>query len=200
MGVPPVGEWRGGPPAPRSTAHLRNGIMVCCIDTTAATIQKTTRPETMNTPFRIVLFAPEIPQNTGTIGRLCVCCGAELHLIEPLGFEVTETRLRRAGLDYWRHLTWHVHPSWSAFVDDQAPERLFFATAHARRTIYQTAFRTGDWLVFGNETGGLPQTIHEQYAENMRTIPMPGEHARTHNLANAVAIVLHEALRQSEGW
>ncbi len=156
--------------------------------------------ETMNIPFRIVLFAPEIPQNTGTIGRLCVCCGAELHLIEPLGFEVTETRLRRAGLDYWHHLTWRVHPSWPAFVNEQAPKRLFFATAHARRTVYQAAFRAGDWLVFGNETGGLPQAIHEQYAEHMVTIPMPGEHARTHNLANAVAIVLHEALRQTEGW
>lgn len=154
----------------------------------------------MVNPFRIVLHAPEIPQNTGTIGRLCVCTGAELHLIEPLGFEVTETRLQRAGLDYWAHLTWRVHPNWEAFLRSERPERLFFATAHAQATLYETAFADGDWLVFGNETSGLPAEMHRRYADRMRTIPMPGDHARTHNLANAVSIVLYEALRQTRGW
>lgn len=149
---------------------------------------------------RIVLVAPEIPQNTGTIGRLCVCVGAELHLIEPLGFEVSETRLRRAGLDYWRHLDWRVHSDWRSFTAHCAPDRMFFLSAHGEKSLYDTRFEATDWLVFGNETSGLPSDFYEEYADRLLAIPMPGENARTHNLANAVSIAVYEALRQTREW
>ena len=146
--------------------------------------------------FSVVLVAPEIPQNTGTIGRLCVCTGAGLHLVKPLGFSLEESRIRRAGLDYWPHLDLHVHDSWDDFLRDVNPARMVFASTKARKSIYSCAFRDRDFLVFGNESSGLPDALYERYAEALYCIPMPGEHARSHNLANAVSIVLYEALRQ----
>ncbi|MBT3377243.1 MAG: tRNA (cytidine(34)-2'-O)-methyltransferase [Lentisphaerae bacterium] len=146
--------------------------------------------------FNIVLFAPEIPQNTGTIGRLCVCTDASLHLIRPLGFSLDESRIRRAGLDYWQYLDLHVHDTWDRFLTDAAPERMFLLTTKATRSVYDCAFREGDFLIFGQESSGLPAALHATYSERRFTIPMPGEHARSHNLANAVSIVLYEGLRQ----
>ncbi len=147
--------------------------------------------------FHVVLVAPEIPQNTGTIGRLCVCTDTRLHLVRPLAFSLDEARVRRAGLDYWPHLDLHVHENWDAFLAAERPRRMLLFTTRTRRSLYSVRFEEGDALVFGNETSGLPAPFYERYREALVTIPMPGAHARSHNLANAVSIVLYEALRQT---
>jgi len=149
--------------------------------------------------FDIVLVAPEIPQNTGTIGRLCVCTDARLHLIRPLGFSLEESRIRRAGLDYWRFLDLHVYDTWEQFLAEAAPERMFFLSTKGERNVYDCVFREGDFMVFGQESSGFPPSFYTAYVDRMFTIPMPGQHARSHNLANAVSIVLYEGLRQV-GW
>ena len=147
--------------------------------------------------FHVVLVAPEIPQNTGTIGRLCVCTGARLHLIKPLGFSLDEASVRRAGLDYWPHLDLCVHDNWEAFLAAAKPERMLFASTKGGRSFYEFQFAPGDFLVFGNEGHGLPESFYERYRDSLAIIPMPGAHARSHNLANAAAIVLYEAMRQT---
>jgi len=149
-------------------------------------------------PFNIVLVAPEIPQNTGTIGRLCVCTDSQLHLVKPLGFSLDESRIRRAGLDYWPHLGLHVYEDWADFLQrNNHPERLTFLSTKAEKSLYETRFEPGDWLVFGNESSGLPPEFYERYVNDLFLIPMPGQHMRSHNLANAVSIGLYEALRQT---
>ena len=148
--------------------------------------------------FNIVLVAPEIPQNTGTIGRLCVCTDAALHLIKPLGFSIDEAHLRRAGLDYWPFLNWHLYEDWRDFLTrNQSPSNLVFCSTKTSRSLYECTLREGDWLVFGNEGHGLPPEFYTQYHDQLFTIPMPGQHARSHNLANAVSIALYEGLRQT---
>ena len=150
-------------------------------------------------PFNIVLIAPEIPQNTGTIGRLCVCTGARLHLIEPLGFLIDDAHLRRAGLDYWPYLDWTVHPSWEDFIDREQPQSMVFLSSKTTRSFFDYQVHEGEYLVFGNEQHGLPPDFYGRYADRLRTLPMPGPHARCHNLANAAAITLYESLRQVGG-
>lgn len=150
--------------------------------------------------MRIVLVAPEIPQNTGNIGRLCVNTGSRLHLVKPLAFSLADKHVKRAGLDYWPHLDLRVHESWEAFLNDERPGRMVFASTRGTRSIYTVDFRDHDYLVFGNETGGLPGEVYTQYADSMYRIPMTGAAARSLNLANAVAVVLFEALRQVHGW
>lgn len=150
--------------------------------------------------FNIVLVAPQIPQNTGTIGRLCVCVDARLHLIKPLGFELDESRIRRAGMDYWQFLDLTVHENWQAFESASSGARLLFASTKGGGSIYSYRFKPDDFLVFGNEGSGLPPEFYARYADSLRTIPMPGPHARSHNLANSVSIVLYEGLRQVNNW
>ncbi len=147
--------------------------------------------------LNIVLVAPEIPQNTGAIGRLCVCLGARLHLIEPLGFELDESRVRRAGLDYWQHVDVATYPSWRQFRESVRPLRCFFASTKGITPYYNCQFRSGDYLVFGNESSGFPKDFYDDYREDLCQIPMPGDHARSLNLANAAAIIAYEALRQA---
>ncbi|MBR7107623.1 MAG: tRNA (cytidine(34)-2'-O)-methyltransferase [Lentisphaeria bacterium] len=147
--------------------------------------------------FNIVLFAPEIPQNTGTIGRLAVSTSSRLHLIEPLGFSLEDKFLKRAGLDYWEYLAPSIHPSWESFLAAEMPERMFFISTHGKRDFFDAEFRPGDYLVFGRESSGLPEEMHRRYPENFYRIPMPGEFNRSLNLANAASIVLYEALRQN---
>lgn len=146
--------------------------------------------------INIVLIAPEIPQNTGAIGRLCVCLDATLHLIEPLGFQLDEASLRRAGLDYWQYLHYCVYGNWPEFLAMRQPRRLFFASTYGVTPYYDFQFQENDFLIFGNETGGLPGEFYDRYRGQLYQIPMPGVHARSHNLANAVAIVAYEAYRQ----
>ncbi len=151
-------------------------------------------------PFNIVLFAPEIPQNTGTIGRLAVSTDSKLHLIEPLGFSLEDKFLKRAGLDYWQFLAPSIHKSWEAFLLDQQPERMFFISTHGKKDFFDMEFQQGDYLIFGRESAGLPEELHQQYPERFCRIPMPGEFNRSLNLANAASIVLYEALRQNRNF
>lgn len=149
------------------------------------------------TAFNIVLYEPEIPQNTGTIGRLAVAADCRLHLIEPLGFSLEDKYLRRAGLDYWQHLAPSVHADWHAFMEAEKPERLFFISTHGEKNFFDAEFRQGDYLVFGRESSGLPQEFYRRYRDDLWRIPMTGEFSRSLNLANAVSIVLYEAIRQN---
>ena len=150
--------------------------------------------------FNIVLVAPEIPQNTGSIGRLCVCTDCRLHLIRPLGFSLDESHLRRAGMDYWQYLDLSVYENWEEFLEKNHPERMFFCSTKTVRPLYSQRLQEGDWLVFGNEGHGLPPHFYERYRDNLWTLPMPGEHCRSLNLANSVSIAVYEGLRQVKGW
>jgi tRNA (cytidine/uridine-2'-O-)-methyltransferase len=145
----------------------------------------------------VVLVAPEIPQNTGSIGRLCVATRSSLHLIDPLGFIVDDKHVRRAGLDYWEHVLLTRHASWQAFLDARPPGRLLLFAARPPGRSYTTIrFRPDDVLVFGGESRGLPQAIRDAHPDAIYTIPIHSPHVRSLNLANAVAIVLYEGLRQ----
>ncbi len=149
------------------------------------------------TPFNLVLVAPEIPQNTGTIGRLAVAAGARLHLIEPLGFILDDKHLRRAGMDYWPHLDLTVYPGWTAFLERNPGARLWFFSTRGRQSYYDTSYAPGDYLVFGRESSGLPPEFYDRYRDRLRLIPMPGRFSRSLNLANCASIVLYEAMRQT---
>lgn len=145
--------------------------------------------------FNIVLIEPEIPPNTGNIGRLCLATGSTLHLVKPLGFSIDDRTLLRAGLDYWKEVDVRL---WDSFEDLQRAQqpngRLFFLTTKSDRAYCDVCFEPGDFLVFGRETKGLPETLLAAHAEQLLTIPMQG--TRSLNLATAVAIVLFEAVRQ----
>ena len=151
----------------------------------------------MKEPFHIVLVHPEIPQNTGGIGRLCVSTGSRLQLVEPLGFSLEDKYLRRAGMDYWHHLAPTIHPDWEAFLAANPGRRMFFFTTKGKHCFWDTAYRPGDALVFGAESAGLPPEMYDRYRDSLRTIPMMGGFHRSLNLANSVAIALFEALRQN---
>jgi tRNA (cytidine/uridine-2'-O-)-methyltransferase len=145
--------------------------------------------------LNIVLVEPEIPNNTGNIGRLCVGTGSKLHLIHPFGFEITDKNLKRSGLDYWVHLEWYEYQNMTEWIK-QIPDmsRVFLFSSHATKSYYEQAFQEGDWLVFGKESIGLSQEILNQF-NNHLTIPM-SEKIRSYNIANAVAFVIGEARRQ----
>ncbi len=146
--------------------------------------------------FRIVLHEPEIPQNTGNIGRTCVGTHCELHLIGPMSFEINDTQLKRAGLDYWKHLKWFYYASfdeWFAQVSD--PRRVFYLTTKVEKTYFEPQYQRGDWFVFGKETKGLPPEILNQNKNQAITIPQTGP-VRSLNLATAVAITIYEGYRQ----
>jgi tRNA (cytidine/uridine-2'-O-)-methyltransferase len=145
--------------------------------------------------FNVVLIEPEIPPNTGNIGRLCLATGSTLHLVKPLGFSIDDRTLLRAGLDYWKEVDVRL---WDSFEDlrqaQPADVRLFFLTTKSDRAYCEVRFQPGDFLVFGRETRGLPETTLAAHPERLLTIPMQG--TRSLNLATAVAIVLFEAVRQ----
>lgn len=146
--------------------------------------------------FSIVLLRPEIPHNTGAIGRLCVGLGVPLHLVKPLGFALDDRSIARAGLDYWPHLDVELHDTWDDYLAAVSPRRLHFLSTHGRRSLYECRFEQGDALVFGNESSGLPGGFYDRYSESLFKIPMPGEYARSINLANAVSIAAYECYRQ----
>jgi len=146
--------------------------------------------------FRVVLFEPEIPPNTGNIIRLCSNTPCELHVIEPLGFELDDKRLRRAGLDYGEWQDIKRHKNWEAFLNNEKPERLWALTTKGSVGHADTQFEWGDYLVFGPETRGLPDTILEQAgSERKIRIPMLAN-SRSMNLSNAVSVIVYEAWRQ----
>src|SRR6478672_3095565 len=144
--------------------------------------------------FNVVLVEPEIPPNTGNIGRLCLATGSTLHLIKPLGFSLDDRELKRAGLDYWPEVEVRLWDSFAELQAAQAGQRFFFLTTKTKRAYYDVHFRPGDFLVFGRETKGLPESLLAAHREHLLTIPMRG--TRSLNLATAVGIVLFEAVRQ----
>lgn len=146
--------------------------------------------------FSIVLVRPEIPHNTGAIGRLCVGLGVPLNLIRPLGFRLDEKSIERAGLDYWKNLDLRIHDTWEDYLRVENPNRFFMLSTRGERSLYECEFREGDALVFGNESSGLPRDFYSKYKDLLFKIPMPGEHARSINLANAASIAAYECYRQ----
>jgi tRNA (cytidine/uridine-2'-O-)-methyltransferase len=148
--------------------------------------------------MHVVLVEPEIPPNTGSIARLCAATETPLHLVGRLGFAIDDRHLRRAGLDYWPFVTLHRHADWTAFAARVPGRRLGFS-ARAERPYTAIRFRPDDALVFGGETRGLPAALLEQLAPHLYRIPIASPHVRSLNLANAVAVVLYEALRQRGG-
>lgn len=147
--------------------------------------------------MNIVLLQPEIPPNTGNVARLCAATRTTLHLIEPFGFKLDDAALKRAGMDYWQHVTWHRWPNWTAFTEQLLPEaRLWFIESNGPQLYSEVKFAANDYLVFGRETAGLPNQILEQNRERWLRIPMFNPAARSLNLSNCVALVLFEALRQ----
>ncbi len=147
--------------------------------------------------MNVVLVEPEIPPNTGNVARLCAATRATLHLVEPFGFQLDDRQLKRAGLDYWRHLDWHRWPDWPAFAKQLPPDaRLWMIESHGKRHYAEVEYRPDDFLVFGRETAGLPQKIIEQHPGAWLRVPMFHQQARSLNLSNCVALVLYEALRQ----
>lgn len=149
-----------------------------------------------DTYLNIVLVNPQIPNNTGNIGRLCVGCKAKLHLVKPLGFEINDKRVKRAGLDYWKDLDITIHESFEELLAEISNQkRMFLLSARAHKSIYQTSFKEGDWLIFGKEAEGLSNEIQKKHESQLRTIPFPGP-IRSFNLGNAVAMVLGECIRQ----
>jgi tRNA (cytidine/uridine-2'-O-)-methyltransferase len=146
--------------------------------------------------LNVVLHRPEIPGNTGAIGRLCVCLDLRLHLIRPLGFDIDEKAVRRAGMDYWQYVDLVLHDDWPSFLAAEAPEQLVFASTRGKRSYLDHQFVEGEYLVFGRESDGLPEEIHAAYGDRMVNVPMPGEHHRSLNLANAASIIVYEAYRQ----
>jgi len=147
--------------------------------------------------FNVVLVEPEIPPNTGNVGRLCLATRSTLHLVKPFGFSLDDRQLRRAGLDYWGEVQLQLWDSFDALQQAQSADtRYFFLTTKAQRPYYNTNFRNGDFLVFGRETKGLPHNLLAANTHKCITIPMHG--TRSLNLATAVAIVLFEAVRQQQ--
>ena len=143
--------------------------------------------------INIVLLEPEIPANTGNIGRTCVAAGARLHLIEPMGFQITEKQLKRAGLDYWDKLDVTIYDSY--FMKKNPAAKIFMATTKARKIYTEAAFEENCYIMFGKESRGIPEEILVENEENTIRIPMY-EDIRSLNLGNSVAVVLYEALRQ----
>lgn len=150
--------------------------------------------------FNVVLVEPEIPPNTGNIIRLCANTGCQLHLVEPLGFPIDHAKMRRAGLDYHEFVSIRIHPSWSAFLatEQPAPSKMYALTTKGSTDFYtHAAFSAGDWFIFGSETHGLADTIHQSFLEGHRLrLPMMPDN-RSLNLSNSVAITVYEAWRQN---
>jgi len=147
--------------------------------------------------MHIVLVEPEIPPNTGNVARLCAATKTALHLIEPLGFELDDRQLKRAGMDYWLHVEWHRWPSWATFrkkLPDGA--RLWFIESDGPRHYAEVSYAPDDYLVFGRETAGLPKKLLEANRDRWLRIPMFHDKSRSLNLSNCAALVLFESLRQ----
>ena len=137
----------------------------------------------------IVLLEPEIPANTGNIGRTCVATGTSLHLIDPLGFQLTERNLKRAGMDYWKRLDVHRYMNYKTFLAENEDRRIWYATTKARRTYADVEFAPDDFIMFGKESAGIPEEILKENEEFCVRIPI--------NLSNSVSIILYELLRQN---
>ncbi len=149
--------------------------------------------------LNIVLINPEIPNNTGNIGRLCLATNCILHLIKPYGFEINDKKLRRAGLDYWQHLTYFEYDSYEEFLNTHKDKRMFYFTKNATNTIWKTNFSDGDFFLFGRESQGIQQEYLDKNPENLVKIPMFSDKVRSLNLANCVGISIYSALEKIYG-
>ena len=147
-------------------------------------------------PLNIVLIEPEIPNNTGNIGRLALASGAHLHLVKPFGFEIDDTRLKRAGLDYWQHLNVTYYDNIDDFFTINKNAKMAFLSSHGTQDYDDIPFEDDMFLVFGKESVGLPIHILKDHPEALYKIPLYSKHIRSLNLANAVSIVVYEGLRQ----
>lgn len=148
--------------------------------------------------LNIVLFEPEIPQNTGNIARTCVLTNSKLHLIKPLGFSLDEKHLRRAGLDYWQYLDMEVHDSYEALREKYKEGNFYFSTTKGKKNYSDITYKAGDFIVFGKESAGLPDYIRNSNLDTLIRIPMLETSTRSLNLSNTVAIFAYEALRQMD--
>lgn len=147
--------------------------------------------------LNIVLFEPEIPSNTGNIGRTCVATGTRLHLIEPLGFRLNEKEIKRAGMDYWKDLDVTTYVNYQDFLEKNPGAKIYMATTKSRQTYTEVSYEPDCYIMFGKESAGIPEEILVEHPETCVRIPMIGE-TRSLNLSNSVAIVLYEALRQND--
>ena len=147
--------------------------------------------------MNIVLHEPEIPANTGNIGRTCVATGTSLHLIKPLGFDISDKAVRRAGMDYWKDLDLYVYEDFSEFIVRNPNARIYMATTKAKKAYTEVEYNEDDFIMFGKESAGIPEEILIGYEDTSVRIPMIGE-IRSLNLSNSVAIMLYEALRQQD--
>lgn len=147
-------------------------------------------------PLNIVLIEPEIPNNTGNIGRLALASGSNLHLVKPFGFEISDSRLKRAGLDYWQHLNLHYYENIDEFFSMNKDANMVFLSSHGTQKHWDIKFEDNMFLVFGKESVGLPKSIIEKHSGKLFKIPLYSEHVRSLNLANAVSIVTYEGLKQ----
>ena len=154
--------------------------------------------------MNIVLVEPEIPPNTGNVARLCAATGAVLHLVGPLGFRLDDRQLKRAGMDYWEQVTWKAWQSWDELLaatrQEPRPPRFYLVENKTDRLYTSVRYQADDYLVFGRETTGLPDALLDAYRDTTIAIPQFNPKARSLNLANCVAIVLYEALRQIKGF
>jgi tRNA (cytidine/uridine-2'-O-)-methyltransferase len=146
--------------------------------------------------FSIVLHSPEIPGNTGSIGRTCIALNLRLILIKPLGFDLSEKALRRAGLDYWKHVNLTVFENFEEYLEKEKPASMFFFSKTSHQTYFSAPFVPNCHLIFGSETKGLPQEILTQYASHTYSLPMYSDKVRSLNLSNVATAVAYEALRQ----
>ena len=147
--------------------------------------------------LNIVLFEPEIPANTGNIGRTCVATNTRLHLIEPLGFSLEEKQLKRAGMDYWKDLDVNTYVNWEDFCQKNPGAKIYYATTKARHVYTEVNYEPDCYIMFGKESAGIPEEILKDNPDTCVRIPMMGE-IRSLNLSNSVAVVLYEALRQND--
>ena len=147
-------------------------------------------------PLNIVLIEPEIPNNTGNIGRLALASGSNLHLVKPFGFKIDDTRLKRAGLDYWQHLSVTYYENIEEFFSKNANEKMVFLSSHGTKNHWDIPFKDNLFLIFGKESVGLPKNLLEKHHNSLFKIPLYSEYVRSLNLANAVSILVYEGLRQ----
>jgi len=146
-------------------------------------------------PFNIVLIEPEIPNNTGNIGRLSLATGSNLHLVKPFGFEITDARLKRAGLDYWKHVNVFYYDNIEDFYTKNLAAKMIYFSSHGEKSHWEINFEDDMFFVFGQESKGLPKSITFDNKEKTYKIPLYSDHIRSLNLANAVSVVVYEGLR-----
>ncbi len=149
-------------------------------------------------PLNIVLIEPEIPNNTGNIGRLALASGSNLHLVKPFGFKIDDTRLIRAGLDYWEHINLHIYESIEDFFTKNKDKNMVFLSSHGTKDHWSITFKDDMFLIFGKESIGLPKSIIKEYSDKLYKIPIYSKHVRSLNLANAVSVVVYEGLKNQK--